>query len=323
MDRLVKQAGNLGINDFLSNTEDLIREKQAFLSNLDNKLVKKFNTFFDALPDIKSDFKDLSGDFIIAGKENEIDPGLKKEFKETLKGMIPWRKGPFNLFGVEIDTEWRSNLKWDRFADQLDLENKRILDIGSSNGYYLFRMAEKNPMFAIGVEPFTPFYFQFKTIQKYLNLENVFTIPCTYDELPITKDMFDYVFCMGVLYHRRSPIDMLVRIRKNMEKDGILILENLIIQADEPMALTPEGRYARMNNVYFIPTLRTIKFWLEKAGFRDFKCIDVSVTDFSEQRKTEWTFDMSLEDFLDENDRSKTVEGYPAPIRAVVQARAV
>ncbi len=48
---------------------------------------------------------------------------------------------------------------------------------------------------------------------------------------------------------------------------------------------------------------------------------DVCVTTTEEQRRTEWMVTESLADFLDPNDRSKTVEGYPAPQRAVLIAR--
>jgi tRNA (mo5U34)-methyltransferase len=29
--------------------------------------------------------------------------------RQALMGLSPWRKGPFDLFGVHVDTEWRSD----------------------------------------------------------------------------------------------------------------------------------------------------------------------------------------------------------------------
>ncbi len=85
--------------------------------------------------------------------------------------------------------------------------------------------------------------------------------------------------------------------------------------------LVPGDRYAQMRNVYFIPSAPALKNWLEKCGFVDVRIVDMSVTSTEEQRRTEWMVTESLADFLDPNDASKTVEGYPAPLRAVLIAR--
>ncbi|MCK5843119.1 MAG: DUF1698 domain-containing protein, partial [Victivallales bacterium] len=63
------------------------------------------------------------------------------DLERVLKKLHPWRKGPFNLFGVEIDAEWRSNLKWNRLSDGISpLKGKLVLDLGCGNGYYGLRM---------------------------------------------------------------------------------------------------------------------------------------------------------------------------------------
>ncbi|OXE29836.1 hypothetical protein CA163_26525, partial [Vibrio parahaemolyticus] len=49
--------------------------------------------------------------------------------------------------------------------------------------------------------------------------------------------------------------------------------------------------------------------------------VDENVTSVDEQRTTDWMTHNSLPDYLDPNDPSKTVEGYPAPRRAVLVAR--
>jgi tRNA (mo5U34)-methyltransferase len=50
--------------------------------------------------------------------------------------------------------------------------------------------------------------------------------------------------------------------------------------------------------------------------------VDISTTSIEEQRSTDWMTFESLEDFLDPNDHSKTIEGHPAPTRAVFLAEA-
>ena len=48
--------------------------------------------------------------------------------------------------------------------------------------------------------------------------------------------------------------------------------------------------------------------------------LSIDKTTSNEQRVTDWTFNKSLVDFLDPNDSSKTVEGYPAPLRIALVA---
>ena len=47
----------------------------------------------------------------------------------------------------------------------------------------------------------------------------------------------------------------------------------------------------------------------------------VHVTSTDEQRRTDWMINESLSDYLDPDDPALTVEGYPAPKRAVLIAR--
>ena len=50
------------------------------------------------------------------------------------------------------------------------------------------------------------------------------------------------------------------------------------------------------------------------------KIVDVTTTSLEEQRSTDWMTFQSLKDFLEPNDPSKSIEGYPAPRRAVITA---
>ena len=126
---------------------------------------------------------------------------------------------------------------------------------------------------------------------------------------------------MGVLYHRRSPLDHLVQLKDQLVSGGELVLETLVIEGDENSVLVPTSRYAQMRNVYFFPSAKALKVWLELVGFEDVRIVDENVTSVDEQRTTDWMTHNSLPDYLDPNDPSKTVEGYPAPRRAVLVAR--
>ena len=93
-----------------------------------------------------------------------------------------------------------------------------------------------------------------------------------------------------------------------------------MVDGDENTVLVPMDRYAKMKNVYFIPSVSALIHWLQKTGFKNVRCVDVAVTSLEEQRKTDWLENESLIDFLDPADHSKTIEGYPAPKRAVILA---
>ncbi len=298
----------------------LTMDKVKFLTENDVK-GRELYSLVQKLSGLNSTFCDFTSDYVSIGVNGDAaSVGLDKT-RSTLIAMWPWRKGPFRLFGIDIETEWRSDLKWNRVIPHLKpLNGRHILDIGSSNGYYMFRMLEHSPAVIMGVEPYTNFYMQFILLNTLARRDNIFTLPLRFEEITGLTKKFNTVFCMGILYHRRSPIDFLRDIYSMMTADGELVLETLIIEGEEHISLVPEERYAKMPNVYFIPTVPVLLSWLKKAGFRNPRCVDITKTDFKEQRKTEWVNTESLEDFLDPSDLSKTVEGYPAPVRAVIIA---
>ncbi len=244
------------------------------------------------------------------------------DFKNLLKSLMPWRKGPFEIEGQYIDTEWRSDWKWDRIIPHITpLKNKKLLDIGCGSGYHLWRMAGEGADLAIGVDPSLLSMTQFLVLKHFIGKDiSAYFLPLTLEQLPIPKKggAFDSVFSMGVLYHRRSPIDHILDLKRHLVAGGELVLETLVIPEDKGQILIPKGRYAQMNNVWFLPSINELKHWLERCGFKNLRCVDINQTSIKEQRTTEWMNWNSLADFLDPNDPSKTTEGYPAPTRAVI-----
>ena len=68
--------------------------------------------------------------------------------------------------------------------------------------------------------------------------------------------------------------------------------------------LVPEDRYAKMNNVWFIPSADTLISWMKKMGFKNPRLVDVCPTTTEEQRMTEWMKFHSLKELSRQN-RSK------------------
>jgi len=270
----------------------------------------------DALPDTKLSQLDLKTR-VSAGTLSDINEGESKRLENLLKKLKPWRKGPYHIHGLHIDTEWRSDFKWDRLVPHIsDLTGRYVLDIGCGSGYHLWRMRGAGAKFVVGIDPTQLFLMQFNAIKHFIKDDNVSLLPLGVEQLPELKS-FDTVFAMGVLYHRRSPIDFLYQLKAQLAKGGELILETLIVDGDENTVLVPAGRYAKMRNVWFLPSCDAMCLWLERCGFKNVRVVNTDVTAFEEQRKTQWVDSESLQDFLDPNDASKTIEGYPAPKRAI------
>lgn len=243
-----------------------------------------------------------------------------ENIKASLQQLIPWRKGPFNLFNCFIDSEWQSNMKWNRIEKSIpDLKNKTVLDVGCGNGYYMFRMLNHKPYLIMGIDPGLLQIMQFWSVEKYLK-SGAAILPITLEKMPKDLNCFDVVFSMGVLYHRKSPIHHIIELSNTLKSGGQLILETLVIDGDETQCLLPTGRYAQMRNVWFLPSIDMLSIMLKRNGFKNIECIDVCVTTTDEQRTTDWMKFHSLEQFLNK-EQTKTIEGYPLPKRATLVAQ--
>ena len=283
---------------------------------------KHWQKTLDALPVVDTNSSIDLVNTVKVGELGELDQGQFKRLENLMKKFKPWRKGPYHIHGLHIDTEWRSDFKWDRLSEHIsDLSGKYVLDIGCGSGYHLWRMRGAGAKFVVGIDPTQLFLMQFNAIKHFINDDQVHLLPLGVEQLPELK-AFDTVFAMGVLYHRRSPIDFLYQLKAQLVKGGELVLETLIVDGDENTVLVPGERYAKMRNVWFLPSEQAMCGWLERCGFSNVRVVNTDITALDEQRKTEWIDTESLQDFLDPNDSSKTIEGYPAPKRAIFIANA-
>ena len=316
---------NLFLDDLLTFFDDFslnkISKKCLAISNkafqVNNGNIPKWSQAIDTIDALPKGKVALKQPYISINQDG-IDSEL---LMEALHKLIPWRKGPFMINGLALESEWDGDMKWQRITKHIKpLENKLVLDVGAGNGYFTIRMAMEGAKRVLGIEPFLLFNYQFRAIKSMIESPlNALLLPVKLEDMP-KKPIFDTVFSMGVLYHQRDHMAHLSQLHEMMAPDAELVIETLVVEGPEDYILVPKGRYAQMRNVYSIPSIKTLKSWLNDANFNNARVVDVSKTTTAEQRRTPWIGEngASLEDFLDPLDDSLTIEGYPAPVRAIV-----
>jgi tRNA (mo5U34)-methyltransferase len=316
---LYPQLDAMGLNDWSEQLKQQLAER--FALDAHGKM-PVWQAALAALPDVEPCHVELQ-DRVVIGAETDISIEQREAMSEQLQHFHPWRKGPYELLGIDLNTEWRSDWKWERVSPHIaSLVGRKVLDVGGGNGYHGWRMQGDGAELIVGIDPTRVFAMQYLVMQRYIQSTRHYVLPIGIEDLPDKLACFDTVFSMGVLYHRRSPLDHLFELRDCLRQGGELVLETLVIEGEVGQVLMPEGRYAKMRNVWFIPSIDTMCLWLQRCGFKNSRCVDVNTTSLDEQRPTEWMHFESLADFLDPDDRTKTIEGHSAPVRATFIANA-
>ncbi|EPM3139550.1 tRNA 5-methoxyuridine(34)/uridine 5-oxyacetic acid(34) synthase CmoB [Campylobacter upsaliensis] len=254
--------------------------------------------------------------------ELTTDKSQSSLIEKLALSLKPWRKGPFKIDDLFIDTEWQSFIKFDILKPFMcNIEDKIVADVGCNNGYYMFKMLEFSPKQIIGFDPSLKYHLQFKLINALAKTNIKFEL-LGVEDLPNYAVKFDVIFCLGVIYHRSDPIKMLKDLKKALKLGGIVFLDTMYIESDEEIALVPQNTYSKIPNIYFVPSIKALKNWCLRAGFKNFEVLATKKTDKEEQRKTAWIDSYSLENFLDPENENLTCEGYEAPKRVYVRLRA-
>ena len=254
---------------------------------------------------------------LINGVHIDFDIKDNDEIERLLLQLIPWRKGPFRINDIFIDSEWDSAKKWKRFQKlNLDLDGKSILDVGSGNGYYAFRMIGMGADKVLCLEPNLVHVSQFSAINHFVNSKKIRMIPERLEESGLANSKFDVIFSMGLLYHQRNPSEHLNNLKDLLADNGKLVLETIISPKEYGIALEPfNKKYASMPNVHFVHTDKGCKSIFRNLSLQVHAESDLAVTNDNEQRSTKWMPFKSFESALNLQNKSITIEGYPAPER--------
>ena len=286
------------------------------------KPFEEIKTRLTDLPHREAQILDFSQGTVVIGEALDDDDPHRQQIMAAAKAILPWKKGPYSLFGIDIDAEWRCDHKWDRLADFMpSLTGKRILDIGCNNGYFMFRMLNDEPEFVLGVDPVPRLWYQFHLLQRFAQISNIEFQMLGWEETAFFHELFDIVFNMGIFYHHFNPVQMLKNMRQSLRPGGTLVLESIIIPGEESICLFPPDRYANMRNVWLVPTVTAMVNFLERTNFEDIQIVSVTNHTPDEQRTTAWNPGPSFKDFLKKGDATHTIEGHPAPKRAILTAK--
>ena len=298
----------------------LLAQKDAWI-NQDKKGFLRYRRPIEEIEHLRASHCDFSGDVVRIGSARDISKAESKQVYQVLRGLIPWRKGPFSVFDIDIDAEWRSERKWSRLLPHLpDLSGKVIADIGCNNGYYMFRMVPHNPALVLGFEPYVHHYFAFNLLNAFAAQQRLRVELLGIEHLTLFPESFDVIFCMGILYHRPSPIGALQELFTALKPGGWLMIESQAIPGEDPIALFPEQTYAKVPGTWFVPTATCLHHWLNRAGFKQIECFQQHPMSSEEQRRTAWMEFESYQDFIDKDNPTLTIEGYPAPSRVFFKA---
>ena len=277
-----------------------------------DKRIDDWNKIISSLSKLKPTKVDLKKEILVTSNWKEKE---RKKAKELLLELIPWRKGPFEIGDIFIDAEWRSSLKWERFLElNIELSGKTILDVGSGNGYYGFRMLGQGVDSVVCLEPNLSHLTQFIAINNFVQSEQIRMIPERIEELTFTEECFDLIFSMGVLYHQREPEEHLKLLCSHLKEEGTIILETLIVPEDYGEVLIPEANYANMPNVRFLHTKIGFEKLTKQANLNISSISSPCKTTIEEQRTTLWMPFKSLSDGLN-IEKDLTIEGLPRPER--------
>ncbi|PID71882.1 MAG: tRNA 5-methoxyuridine(34)/uridine 5-oxyacetic acid(34) synthase CmoB [Desulfobulbus propionicus] len=307
-------------NADLDKLHHLLQQKKQWLSQ-PKKGFLRYREPLEKIAHLRASTCSFSTDTVTIGKREDINQADHHQVLDCMRNLMPWRKGPFSVFGIDIDAEWRSERKWQRIVPELpDLKDTIIADIGCNNGYYMFRMAQHNPRYVLGFEPYVHHYYAFHTLNTFADQQNLNVELLGIEDLPLFPGCFDVIFCLGILYHRHSPIIALQDIHRALTTNGTVIIESQAIPGEQSMALFPEKTYAKVPGTWFVPTASCLQNWLERTGFKQVTLFCTHPMNSKEQRQTEWMSFESYEDFIDKNNPTLTIEGYPAPHRVFFKA---
>ena len=87
-----------------------IRQKRLDWAGQDKKGFLRYRKPAERLASFTARHVDCEGDIVTIGAVGERTEKEREAIKNDLRAFMPWRKGPFSVFGIDVDAEWRSEI---------------------------------------------------------------------------------------------------------------------------------------------------------------------------------------------------------------------
>jgi tRNA (mo5U34)-methyltransferase len=157
--------------------------------------------------------------------------------------------------------------------EQIDLQGKKVLDIGCLDGFWSFEAERRGAAEVYATDltsqarPDREPYFR---LAKELLGSRVQYFPdlSVFDVARLGVNDFDVVLYLGVYYHLRDPVLSFARLRQVMRDGAVLLVEGQAIDATEAYArfFYREAFQADRSN-WWVPTIPCLQEWIESSFF--------------------------------------------------------
>jgi tRNA (mo5U34)-methyltransferase len=202
---------------------------------------------------------------------DELTAERRAELEAQVRRLEPWLQGPFWLGGdVVVPGRWRIDRRWEALGAEVpdDLTGREVLDVGTNAGFDAFMFKKRGAARVVACEPHN-------FIEQARFLESVYRTGVELQEIGWEQldaeamGRFDIVHCNGVLYHEKSPMELLERLRTMVKDDGTLLCGSMMLAEPElaEYARFVPGEYFGDPSWWWVPGRLCLRWMLETAGF--------------------------------------------------------
>ena len=188
----------------------------------------------------------------------ELAPGIKTREVNPAPG------------GGPVDNPYE---QWKAFRDFIpaDLSGRRILDIGSAEGFFAFELARRGAsIVAMDLSP--EMLERLRFAADALHLSDKIETRIGTAEMLDTSERYDAVLCLGLLYHLQSPFTFL---QKLSELSDTIYLESAIERGERPYLFFKPPQQGANTIPKWYPTRVCIVEMLKYCGFADVQDVEM------------------------------------------------
>ena len=234
----------------------------------------------------------------------------EERLRAEIERLAPFFQGPFPVTpNLTITGAYDARVKCKTILGPLlpeSLEGRSVLEIACNAGYDSFFLNLRRPRKYLAVDPNPVVHPQALFLNAHYGAGIDFQCLDWRELAPERHGVFDWVICIGLLYHEVSPMDLLAKMYEMTAVGGSVLLETLVLASDAraPVAKFIGGSFRGDPNTWWLPTTTCAEAMLAAAGF-------------SEPRTRSKLPDFSL----NPADPERTVEGWPREAIAYFTAR--